>query len=175
MVHCVIRKAVNSDKFRFSGAVNHSLILKESYTLIIPNHCTIHHYISIQILYDDALALRYGWLPANMPTSCACGAVFSVEHALSCPKGGFPSIRHNEIRDYTAYLLSEICHNVSTEPHFQPIRGEVHTYASANFQDGARLDAAADGFWGSRFERAFIVVKVFNPYAPSNRRPQPSA
>ena len=23
----------------------------------------------------------------------------SVEHALSCPFGGFPSIRHNELRD----------------------------------------------------------------------------
>ena len=46
------------------------------------------------------------------------------------------------------------------------IRGEVHTYASANFQDGALLDVAADGFWGSRFERAFFVVKVFKPYAP---------
>eukprot|EP00731_Ephydatia_muelleri_P017662 Em0010g760a len=70
--------------------------------------------------FRDALALRYGWLPANAPTSCACGAAFSAEHALSCPKGGFPSIRHNEIRDYTAYLLSEICHNASTEPHLQP-------------------------------------------------------
>ncbi|KAL5502789.1 hypothetical protein EMCRGX_G009613 [Ephydatia muelleri] len=117
---------------------------------------------------------EYAWLPANTPTSCACGAPFSVEHALSCPKGGFPSIRHNEIRDYTAYLLSEICHNVSTEPHLQPITGEAPTSASANFQDGARLDVAADGFWGSRFERTFFDVKVFNPYAPSNRRPQPS-
>ena len=27
-----------------------------------------------------------------------------------------------------------------------------------------------DGFWGSRFERAFFDVRVFNPYAPSNRR-----
>eukprot|EP00731_Ephydatia_muelleri_P029661 Em0021g184a len=31
--------------------------------------------------------------------------------------------RHIEIRDYTAYLLSEICHNVSLEPHLQPITG----------------------------------------------------
>ena len=38
---------------------------------------------------------------------------------------------------------------------------------SANIQDGARLDIAADGFWGSRFERAFFDAKVFNPYAPS--------
>ena len=37
---------------------------------------------------------------------------FSVDHALSCPKGGFPSIRHNEIRDITANLLSEVCNDV---------------------------------------------------------------
>ena len=41
---------------------------------------------------------------------------------------------------------------------------------SANIQDGARLDIAAYGFWGSRFERAFFNVKVFNPYAPSNQK-----
>ncbi|KAL5516942.1 hypothetical protein EMCRGX_G002398 [Ephydatia muelleri] len=52
---------------------------------------------------------------------------------------------------------------------------EFPTSASANFQDGARLDLAADGFWGSRFERAFFDLKVFNPYAPSNRRPQLTA
>ena len=28
---------------------------------------------------------------------------------------------------------------------------------------------AADNFWGSRFERAFFDVRVFNPFAPSNR------
>ena len=46
------------------------------------------------------------WLdtPGRLPAKCACGAVFSVEHALSCPKGGFPSIRHNEIRNLTATL-----------------------------------------------------------------------
>ena len=44
-----------------------------------------------------------------------------VEHALSCPKSGFPSIRHNEVRDLTATLLSEVCHNVSFEPGLQPL------------------------------------------------------
>ena len=125
--------------------------------------------------FRDALALRYGWSPVNAPLNCACGTHFSVEHVLSCPKGGYPSIRHNEIRDLTAALLSEVCHNVSTEPHLQPITGEVMSGLSANIQDGARLDIAADGFWGSRFERAFFDVKVFNPYAPSNQKTPLSA
>ena len=95
-----------------------------------------------------------------------------MNHALSCPKGGFPSIRHNEIRDLTANLLSEVCHSVSTKPHLQPISGEILTEASANVEDVARLDILANGFWGSRFERAFFDVRVFNPHAPSNRQPQ---
>ena len=103
--------------------------------------------------FCDALALCYGWSPANTPLNCACGTHFSVEHVLSCPKGGYPSIRHNE----------------STEPHLQPMTGEVMSGLSANIQDGARLDIAADGFWGRRFERAFFDVKIFNPYAPSNK------
>ena len=99
--------------------------------------------------FRDALALHYGWSPANAPLNCACGTHFSVEHVLSCPKGGYPSIRHNEIRDLTAALLLEVCHNVSTEPHLQPMTGEVMSGLSANIQDGARLDIAADGFWGN--------------------------
>lgn len=120
--------------------------------------------------FRDALALRYGWLPQRLPTNCSCGHNFSVEHAFSCPKGGFPTIRHNEIRDFTAHLLSEVCHCVEIEPHLQPISGEAFAGASANVQDGARLDIAADGFWGSRYERTFFDVRVFNPFAQSNRQ-----
>ena len=119
--------------------------------------------------FQDALALRYNWQPLRAPTACTCGTKFSVEHALSCPKGGFPSIRHNEIRDLTANLLTEVCNDVCIEPDLQPITGEVLAGASSNAQDGARLDIAANGFWGGRFERTFFDVRVFNPHAPSNR------
>ena len=34
---------------------------------------------------------------------------------MNCPTGGFPTIRHNELRDFTASLLSEICFNVGVE------------------------------------------------------------
>ena len=103
--------------------------------------------------------------------ACACGSKFSVEHALSCAKGGFPSIRHNEIRNMTATLLTEVCHDVCIEPGLQPVPSEALTGATANHQDGARLDIAASGFWGGTYERTLLDVRVFNPHAPSNRQP----
>ena len=96
--------------------------------------------------FHDALALRYNWQPLHTLSTCGCGARFSVEHTLSCPKGGFPSIRHNEIRDLTANLLTEVCSDVCIEPELQPITGESLTGTSFNVQDGARLDIAANGF-----------------------------
>ncbi len=60
----------------------------------------------------DALALRYNW--AAFYASHQLCLSFSIDHSLSCPKGGFPSIRHNEIRDLTANLLTEVCNNVTT-------------------------------------------------------------
>ena len=119
--------------------------------------------------YRDALALSYGWTPQDFPTTCVCGSHFSVEHALSCPRGAFPIIRHNEIHDLTASLLTEVCHDVRVEPELQPIDGESMSNATANTSQGARLDIAVSGFWGGRFERSFIDVRVFNPFAPSNR------
>ena len=74
--------------------------------------------------FRDALCLRYGWLPTNLPSKCACGASFSVEYALCCSMGGFPTIRHNEIRDFTANAMSEACHDVCIEPPLQALTTE---------------------------------------------------
>ena len=120
--------------------------------------------------FHDAVALRYGWSPQWTPAHCACGTSISVEHALSCPKGGLPSIRHKEIRDLTATLLTEVCSQVAVEPELQPVSQQDYP-ASANIQDGARLDIAMDGFWGGRSERCFVDVRVFNPLAASIMRP----
>ena len=54
-----------------------------------------HRFALHKQAFRDALALRYGWQPSEMPANCSCGQPFSVQHALSCPKGGYPSIRHN--------------------------------------------------------------------------------
>ena len=99
--------------------------------------------------FRDAMALRYGWLPSNAPTHCGCGSHFTVEqHVPSCPKGGFPSIRHNEVHDTIGSCLSEVCTDICIEPTLQPITGETLTGASAITEDGARLDIAANGFCG---------------------------
>ena len=88
---------------------------------------------------------------------------------LSCLKWGLPSLRHNEIRDLTATLLTDVCSQVCTEPELQPVHNSDEFHLStSNTQEGARLDIAMNGFWGSCSERCFIDVCVFNPLAPSN-------
>ena len=116
--------------------------------------------------FRDAMALRYGWVPPTVPFHCVCGQSFTVQHALSCPRGGFPLIRHNELWDLTASLLKETCHGVATEPKLQPITSQTFRAATANKQDGAKLDIVANGFWRGAFERAFFDVR-FLTHLPS--------
>ena len=119
--------------------------------------------------FRDAVCIRYGWTPERLPQSCVCGRSFSVAHALSCPTGGYPSIRHNELRDITASLLGQVANDVCVEPILQPLTGESLAHRTAISDDGARLDVAASGVWGNRFERTFVDIRVFNPLAQSNQ------
>ena len=105
-----------------------------------------------------ALCLRYGWTPDGLPSHCPDGNAFTVEHALSCPRGGYIALRHNEIRDVLAEHMQETCCNVATEPKLQPLSGEVFEHRTAVTADGARLDIRADGFWATRHEVAYFDV-----------------
>ncbi|KAL7474494.1 hypothetical protein ACHAW6_000466, partial [Cyclotella cf. meneghiniana] len=52
-------------------------------------------------------AIRYGWHPANLPDQCdGCGAGLTLEHGLSCKRGGLVGIRHNDVRNKWAHLCS---------------------------------------------------------------------
>ena len=86
---------------------------------------------------------------------------------MICPMGGFSTIRHNELRDVTASLLSKVCHNVATEPRLQSLNGESMTHRTAITTDDARFDIRARGFW-SAAQDAYFDVRVFHPNAPSN-------
>ena len=87
---------------------------------------------------------------------------------MICHRGGFPTIHHDEIRDVTASLLTEVCHNVATEPHLQPVDNELMNMWSANVEDRAHLDIRARGFWNTN-EDAFFDVRVFHPNTSSYR------
>jgi hypothetical protein len=62
----------------------------------------------------------YNWAIPDMPTFCGCGARHSIDHALACKKGGYPILRHNDIRDTTALIMREAgCVDVRVEPGLQ--------------------------------------------------------
>ena len=107
--------------------------------------------------------LRYNIPLKRLPPYCVCGSKFTIDHALSCPKGGFVTIRHNEVRDLTAELLTKCCKDVAVEPVLQPLTGEVLPPSSIT-SDEARVDVAARGFW-VKGQVAYLDVKVFNPTA----------
>ena len=60
----------------------------------------------------DLIKIRYGCQLSRLPSNCACGSKFDLEHALSCKKGGFVPLRHNILRNMTAKMLTETCKDV---------------------------------------------------------------
>ena len=101
-----------------------------------------------------------------------CGSPFTADHAMICRHGGLTFVRHNDLRDTTAEILSNVCTNVAIESPLQSLSGEEPreelTPRSANCQDDARADIHAHGFWG-RWQSAFFDVRVFHPNAQSYR------
>jgi hypothetical protein len=75
--------------------------------------------------FRDAIYLRYGWDPLNLPEKCGCGAAFTVTHAMQCMVGGYRGVLHNEV-NYVFYdCMKEAGHkDVTLEPQLQPLSGE---------------------------------------------------
>ena len=110
-------------------------------TLPLKRH---NFYLNKQIFWDTVY-LRYGISIPRMPSNCVCGSNFDIQHALTCKRGGFIGIRHDELRDFTAEVLEEICKDVVVEPLLTPLSGERFNLRSTNTEDNARLDVAARG------------------------------
>ena len=106
-------------------------------------------YWSCQLISTDFTCTRQ---PFTMQSACnvdghlkgyltsVCRSQFNVEHALTCSHGGFRFMRHNEIRDLTAKLFTEVRPNVRMEPEMQPLAGVILSFTSVNREDSARLD-----------------------------------
>ena len=82
-------------------------------------------------LFWDLIRIRYGWTLTKLPAYCECGKKFDLQHALSCKKGGFVSLRHNFVRDITSSLLSEVCKDVRVEPQLQLLTDETFAPSTA--------------------------------------------
>ena len=108
--------------------------------------------------FRDALRLRYSKDLRGLPSKCPCGQPFDLNHALNCKKGGFVIIRHNNIRDFEASLLSEIVRDVETEPTLQPVDGER---LNGLVGDNAKPDVRARGVWRPG-QNAYFDVRITN-------------
>ena len=57
--------------------------------------------------FGDALCLHYGWLLVGLLSKRVCVNGFTVDHAMNCSSGGFPTVRHYElILHYYCFVLS---------------------------------------------------------------------
>ena len=139
---------------------------KEASSLLTVLPIQHHGFHLLKCEFRDAICLRYGLSLKGVSSKCSCGSTFNVDHAMICPKGGFPTIRHNEVRDITADLISEVCSDVAIEPRLNPLSGECLHNRTANRDEEARLDVSARGVW-RRGERAFFDIRVFYPNAQS--------
>ena len=76
---------------------------------------------------------------------------------MDCKKGGFVSIRHNNVRDFEANLPKKVFADVQIEPPLQPIN-----------EDQARVDIRARGFWRMG-HTAYFDVRITKPNSESQK------
>ncbi|KAL7478615.1 hypothetical protein ACHAW6_004436 [Cyclotella cf. meneghiniana] len=110
----------------------------------------------------DNIAIRYGRRPANLPDQCdCCGAGLTLEHRLSCKRGGLIGIHHDNVRDKWAHLCSIALTDsqVVIEPAIFYGNGSQAGVNNANpttpctdnptntLGDEACRDVLANGFW----------------------------
>ena len=110
----------------------------------------------------DSVSLQYGWKITNLPIFCPCGSKFNIQHSMSCKKGGFVSIRHNDLRDLTVIIVSEVCKDTEIDPKLLPLSGEELHGRTTNRSNEARLDVRTRGFW-ERGQQTFFDMLVFGP------------
>ena len=107
--------------------------------------------------------MRYHKPLVQMPSVCdGCGAEFSVDHGLNCPKGGNVIERHNEIRDVTGQLASMAFSHVTSEP----VVREASTARGERDHCGLVCDLAVRGVWHPQTE-ALFDFRVCNADAQS--------
>ena len=116
--------------------------------------------------FRDRIRLRYGKELSRMPRTRVCGTDMSINHALNCPRGGYVIIRHNEVRDFLAHQLSNVCKDVTTEPELQTVDDENFSRQTTLTGEHAKPDIRARGFYRAG-QYAYFDIKLLNPNSES--------
>ncbi len=134
--------------------------------------------------WHDNVRLRYNHLPLDMPQQCdGCNEQMTVEHALSCKKGGLVHIRHDNVADEWQHLCVTALSfaRVEREPRIfssigrrarevgdtavdTPVTGEQDEMQTTK----ERGDAGVHGFW-QRQRTAIFDVRTTDTEARSAR------
>ena len=65
--------------------------------------------------FRDNLRLRYGLMLPDISATCdGCGKKFSIEHAISFPKGGLVLVRHDGAKEWVALGARVLIHSTIT-------------------------------------------------------------
>ena len=73
-------------------------------------------------------------------------------------------MRHSDLRDLTANMVSDVCKDTEIEPKLTPLTGEELQGRTSNNSNEARVDIGTRGFW-ERGQQAFFDLRVFDPNA----------
>ena len=92
----------------------------------------------------DCVRLHYGWRLTSISSTSNSGSKMDIQHTISCKKGGFITIKHNDLRDLTANL--EVCKNVDIEPQLLLVTGETFDNRTASTSNEARVDIKSGRF-----------------------------
>ena len=127
--------------------------------------------------FRDSARLRFGLTPTSLPHRCeGCGQRFSVEHAMSCKKGGLVMLRHNDVAAEWHHLCAQglTPAAITDEPLNHTCRDVQQTGARGTEPEPElRGDVAAHGFW-RRGTTAIFDIHVTDTDAPTYRGVTPA-
>ena len=97
--------------------------------------------------FRDNLCLRYGLMPQDIPATCdGCGKQLSIEHALSCRKGGLVLARNDDAAkewgDLGARALAPSASTYEPKINSRLVQGERTGYRAR--QDGGEANGGSE-------------------------------
>ena len=128
--------------------------------------------------FRDNLCLRYGLMHQDINATCdGCGKKFSIEHALSCPKGGLLLARHDDaVKEWGDLRAGSLVPSAITyEPKInsRTVQGE-RTGARAR-QEGGEADGGTDTVGRTVNGAARLVEQPGQVVVPAESRSDVSA